>query len=61
MVYNKIHKEIEHLINIRLETILSQVDLSEENLKMIIYLNTEISKNILKTTIKYIRLQFVYS
>lgn len=43
MPYKKLHKEIELLINSRLKTILSQLDLNEEDLKIILDLNNELS------------------
>ncbi len=33
MAYKKLHKEIEVLINLRLESILSQIDLDENNFR----------------------------
>jgi hypothetical protein len=43
--YKKLHKEIENIITSRLENILSQLDLSEEDLTHILGLNNQLSNN----------------
>ncbi len=43
MSYNKLHKEIETLIQSRLETIFSQVTLGEDDLESILHLNKQLS------------------